>query len=198
MKLTYDDGCHLYKLDGLEIPSVTQILKEAGLSSFDNVPEHLIQESRITGKHVHKATELADLDMLDRDSLDPLYLAYLEQWEKFKLDYSFKVRWCELEIYHPILKYAGRIDRIGDIDINGKTIRAVVDIKTGIKTKEVAIQLAGYSMLFNYGLDKKSEVKIRVAVYLKPDGYKVETYTNKTDENIFLSALNITKWKKAK
>jgi len=197
MKLTFDDGLHQYKLDNQTIPSVTQILKEAGLSSFDKVPEHLLREAKILGKHVHRATELADLDMLDRDSLDPLYLSYLEQWEKFKLDYLFVPDFIELELFHQTLRYAGRVDRVGMIRINGKSHRAIVDIKTGIKTKEVAIQLAGYQKLYNQDLPKDEQATIRVAVYLKPEGYKVETFANKADENIFLSALNITKWKRS-
>lgn len=197
MKLTYDDGLHQYKLDGQTVPSVTQVIKEAGLSTFANLPEHILQEAAIKGKHIHKATELADLDMLDRDSLDPFYLAHLEQWEKFKLDYLFVPEFIELELFHPILKYAGRVDRVGMIRINGKSYRAIVDIKTGMKTKEVAIQLAGYAKLFNHDLPKAEQANIRVAIYLKPDSYKAETFTNKADENIFLSALNITNWKRS-
>lgn len=196
--LTFDEQLHEYKLDGLKIPSVTQILKESGLSSFNNVPEHLLQESATIGKHVHRATELADLDMLDMDSLDELYLTYLVQWEKFKKDYSFIQEQIELKLVHPILRFAGTIDRVGTMLINGKTHRVILDIKTGIKTKEVAIQLAGYSILYNRAVSKKEQATIRVAVYLKPDSYKVETFTNKADENIFLSALNITNWKRSK
>lgn len=192
--LTFDEENHLYKLDEKVIPSVTQILKEAGLSSFGNVPEHILEPACILGKHVHKATELADLDMLDRESLDPLYLQYLESWESFKQDYLFVPDFIELELFHQTLKFAGRIDRVGMIRIKNQNLRAIVDIKTGMKTKEVAIQTAGYQLLFNNSVIRKDQIKIRLAVFLKPSGYKVETYTNKADENIFISALNITNY----
>lgn len=192
MNLTYDDGSHLYKLDGLTIPSVTQIIKEAGLSEFNNVPDHVLEHSRIIGKHVHLATELYDKKDLDMDSLDPYYKKYLDSWIDFCNDYKFVPTEIELQLFHKVLRYAGTIDRVGLI---GKTL-AIVDIKTGAKVKSTKIQTAGYQLLYNY--DKTTvKAKKRFAVYLKATGYQVEEHTSNNDVNVFLAALTITNYKRS-
>jgi hypothetical protein len=54
--LTYDDATHTYKLDGVVVPSVTQVLTAAGV--IDN--RWFTEEATHRGQLVHVATMLMD------------------------------------------------------------------------------------------------------------------------------------------
>lgn len=190
--LIFDEEQHKYTYNGVVIPSVTQILQTAGLSSFGNINESVLQEAGERGKLVHQYTEDYDNGVLDLDLLSSTYRGYIDSWASFIKDYNFVPQYVEVPLAHKWLKFAGTIDRVGTIN---KDELIILDIKSGVKTPEVAIQTAGYKILFesNFGV----KIKKRLAIFLKPTGYKVEVFTKKADENIFLSALNITNWKRS-
>ena len=194
MNLTYNDSNHEYKLDGMIIPSVTQVLKGAGLVSLDFVNEQLLEEKADLGKKVHLTTELYDNGTLDLDELHPTLKAYLDSWIKFKEDFHFISTAIELQLFHKLYRYAGRIDRVGLA--NG--VLTLIDIKSGIHTKTHAIQTAAYTLLYNQDKKKGEQIKKRFTVYVKPEGYKVEGNKGANDQNIFLSALTIHNFLQAK
>jgi hypothetical protein len=190
VNLTYNDINHEYKLDGMTIPSVTQVLKGAGLVNLDFVNEQLLEEKADLGKKVHLTTELYDNGTLDLDELHPTLKAYLDQWIKFRKDFNFIPTEIELQLFHKLYRYAGRIDRVG----LAQGVLTELDIKSGMKFKHHAIQNAGYELLYNQGKKRGEQVKKRMTVYLSTDGYKVEPHNNENDKNVFLSALTISNY----
>ena len=185
--LVFDKDTHEYKVNGLVIPSVTQIIQGAGLTNFANVPDFILQEKADLGTKVHSATELYDKGTLDKKSLHPILKKYLNSWIKFKKDFDFVVEDIEEVYYHPLYKSIGRVDRVGTI----KSKKVLLDIKSGVKYKTHAIQTAGYKILHDYGKPKSEQIKERYTVYLSETGYKVEPNKDQTDENVFLAALTI-------
>jgi hypothetical protein len=185
--LVFDNDSHTYKINGLIIPSVTQIIQGAGLTNFDNVPDFILKEKADLGTKVHSATELYDKGTLDRKSLHPVLKRYLNSWIEFKKDYGFIVEGIEDTYYHPLYNFIGRVDRTGLI--NNKKV--LVDIKSGMKYKTHAIQTAGYQILYDYDKHKTERIKERLTVYLSETGYKVEPNKNPNDTNVFLAALTI-------
>lgn len=190
--LTFDEKKHEYKLDGLVIPSVTQIIKAAGLINLDYVGPQLLKEKADLGKKVHLTTELYDRDSLNINELHPTLKEYLDGWIKFKEDYNFTPTEIELMSAHHLYKFAGRIDRIGFI---AKDL-TLLDIKSGSKQKSNAIQTAGYALLYDQDKKKTEQIKKRMVVYLLPEGYRVESHTDPNDKNVFLAALTISNFKK--
>lgn len=190
MSLSYDDVTHQYKENGVIIPSVTQVIKEAGLINLDWVEPELLRLKADLGKKVHLATELYDNNTIDLDELHPTLKLYLNGWIKFREDYDFSPTEIELQLYHKLYKYAGRIDRVGNI---GKD-KVLIDIKSGTHQKTNAIQTAGYELLYNQDKKKPGQIKKRLIVYLSESGYKVEENKNPNDKNVFLSALTITNY----
>jgi len=192
-KLTFDEENHLYKEDGVIIPSVTQCIKEAGLIDLSFVDKELLEYKSDVGNKIHKTTELFDHGNLDESTLHPLLAGFLGAWKKFIWDYQFNSLHIELAMIHPLYRYAGRIDRIGTI-IDKITI-AQVDIKTGVHHHSYAIQSAGYTELYNYGKPKKEQIRRRLTVYLREDGtYEVREHKNPNDIRYFLAALTITNY----
>ena len=190
MSLTFTAENHEYKFAGVQVPSVTQIIKDAGLVNFDFISDELLEAKADLGNKVHKAAELNDNGILDYEDLHPKLRGYLDSWIKFRKDFGFTPSEIEMAYYHPLYRYAGRIDRIGDMTL--------IDIKSGTVQKTHPIQTAGYAELFNYKKPKREQIKRRLAVYLTPENYKVIEHKESSDRNIFLAALTIANYKKNK
>ena len=189
-KMTYDDDKHQYKLDGLILPSVTQIIQESGLINLEWVDRDLLEAKADLGRKVHSATELNDTNNLNTKDLHPTLKLYLDSWIKFRTDYKFVLTEIELKLFHKLYRYAGRIDRVGLL--NKKLI--LVDIKSGTEQKTSAIQTAGYELLYNQDKKKGDQIKERMIVYLNPEGYKVIPNNNPNDKSVFLACLTITNY----
>jgi len=189
--LTFEEENHIYKLDGVNIPSVTQITKEAGLMDLSFVKKELLEYKADLGKKIHSTTELYDNNNLDLESLHPVLKGYLNGWIKFRTESKFIPILIEYRRFHPLYRYAGRIDRIGTIE----NVLAELDLKSGVHHHSYAIQSAGYTELYNYGKPKNEQVKKRFTLYLKEDGtYSLQEHKNPNDKTVFLSALTVTNY----
>ncbi len=183
----FDPESHVYTLDGLVVPSVTQVLQGAGLVDFSHVSKGVLDRASAFGTAAHMATALEDEKSLDIFSMDPELQGPVDAWNKFKQDIGFIPEIIEIPLYSDKYKFAGTPDRFGMIDKD----KVLVDIKTGAMTKATAIQTAGYEILAPY------KIKRRIGVQLLMDGtYKVHEYKEKSDKAVFLSALNIFNYKR--
>jgi len=162
--LEFDEQEHIYTVDGVLRPSVTQTLKEAGLIDV----HWYTDEARLRGKAVHAACQFLDEDDLDGDTVVPEYQGYVRAWETFKRETGFRISrdpdghlLSEYRMYHPGFGYCGTLDRQGTIGKNDY----ILDIKTGGPEEWHAYQLAGYSQCFSNALARK-----RLTVHLKANG----------------------------
>lgn len=191
--LKFEEEKHTYTEDGVRIPSVTQILKAEGFYDFSKVPKAVLEASRNFGIAVHRAAELYDKGTLDISNLDINLVPPLEAWIKFKKDYEVKIdlSLIEVALHSKIWGFAGTSDRIPIV--RGEL--SIVEIKSTTEASPaIALQTAGYDILAKEEL--KLKVKQRYAVFLLQDGsYKVAQYKDKTDRNIFLSAVSLYHWK---
>lgn len=184
-QLTFIAATHTYKLEpsGEVLPSVSEVISP--LVDLSGIPSATLAFASARGVAVHKACELYDLGELDMDSLDPLWLPYLQGWIKFTIEHE--PEWYEIEVpqWNRELRYAGTPDRRGLI----KGRRKLVDIKaTYALGPAVQVQLTGYDMMTPEPCDDLLSVR------LCKDG----TYELKQHEPArptFLSCLNIMRWK---
>jgi hypothetical protein len=195
--LTFDPIKHQYMLDGVILPSVTQVLKGVGIIDFSNIPPSRLEAACKFGTAVHKATELWDKGTLDEVVLDPHLKPYLDGWKLFRKETGFNPIAIEEPLYSKIYRVAGTPDRLGQWNIN--TPFVIPDIKTTFELSPAnAIQLAGYELMwkeFDKGADIKAKY-IRISVLLNDKGtYKIEEYKDKNDTNIFIAALSVYNWK---
>jgi hypothetical protein len=154
-----------------------------------------LAEKADLGKKVHSATELYDMDDLNVSDLHPTLKTYLDGWIKFRKEFHFTPTQVELQMFHEVYRFAGRIDRVGTISVPGVGSDLILlDIKSGTHQKTNAIQTAGYELLYNQNKKGKELIKRRFVVYLSPAGYEVEEHKNKNDKNVFLAALTITNY----
>lgn len=191
-RLTYRDEDHTYWLDGVRIPSVTQVLSLAGLGVPDDVPRDILAKAAAKGSFIHKACELLDEGDLDETSVPEEWRGYVQAWARFKEERVARILSVE-EMVHSNpdhQPYAGKLDRT--VHLHGDDgIRTIVDLKTGSRLQPVTrLQLAGYNLC--KGWDCK-----RAAVLLKPDGlYQFQSYDDgDADNQAWCSAVEIAYWR---
>lgn len=195
LPIEFDEINHIYRIEGIIIPSVTQIINGIGLIKFYGISPEILERKAEIGRYVHTACEFYDQDNLNMDTLHTELKGYLDGWIKFKTDFKFEPIEIELMLFHPTYRFAGRIDRIGLI---GKD-KVLIDIKSGVPQKSDCIQTAGYQILHEEGKGTKDKIKKRMSVYLNKGGdYSVIEHKEMTDKNIFLSALSIYNFKRRK
>jgi hypothetical protein len=162
--LEYSDADHAYFADGIQLPSVTQILDRAGfISDFAKRDAQACWR----GTAVHQIC--ADDDLGNRIDFRkmPLELRnYVRGWRRFRAETGFECYEVERRVDSVKNGYSGRLDRLGALP--GQSLAVVLDIKTaksGSVADYVRYQLAAYAHGYEPG-----KVFNRVGVALKPDG----------------------------
>lgn len=173
--MTFDPARHEYREDdGTPIPSVTQILKTAGV--IDD--RWYTAEARDKGSAAHKLCErYANGERYDKHGRPMCDLPYVNAFARWVMDYSPWAIATECRVYHRLngKPYAGTFDLLAEIE--GR--RELIDIKTGAKAKWHAVQLAAYAMAKITGQSNIIDGPVnpdRCAVlYLQADGkYKYD------------------------
>jgi hypothetical protein len=184
--LAFNESDHRYEFEGRVVPSVTTVIQSVLPGRWMVDPYYLDR-----GRIIHLACQYEDQGGVEEDSIDAVVVPYYQAYRKFKADTGFSPEIIEGRYYHKTYQYAGTLDRVGIL--NGKTV--LIDLKSGCPYCTDQIQLAAYAeLLFYSGLIPIQKFDL----YLKDDGnYKlIERPKKREDLNLFLSALNVYRWKK--
>lgn len=189
----YSDLDHSYVLNGIKLPSVTEVLKAQGLIDYSRVDDEVLKTSSSFGSNTHSAIKLYLRGNLDESSLDPAIRPYLDGVIKFCKDYEFLPIKIEQPVYSKLWRIAGTPDVIG-LSKLGITLP---DWKSSTSIiPATAIQLAGYELIENEWRVPKMKIKHRVSVLLTGDGNYMPTfYKDKSDATQFQSAVNNYLWR---
>lgn len=151
--LEFEPTTHTYKLDGVDIPSVSEILRFCYREVYEEPDKFLMDQAADRGTRVHAAAQ--ELDTKGCADADPDIVQYVSAYVKFLKEHDVKwemieqpvafSRFVGMTLETDIPEYAGTIDRYGTLD--GEPV--LLDIKTTSKmTKKhklmYAAQLAGY------------------------------------------------------
>ena len=150
--LEYYDNTHTYLLDGVELPSITQILKIRFGNKYDRVDRETLKRAAERGTAVHEAIERYCIEGLESDLIEVRNFKFLQRL------YDFTV----LENEVPVILFkdekpiaAGRLDmviRIGD-KLGGADIK-----RTSTLDKEyIAYQLNLYRIAYRQTYGKEWE-----------------------------------------
>jgi hypothetical protein len=188
--LAFDRDSHTYRLDGQPVPGVTSVLKL--LDDFAGVPEHLLEAARKFGSHVHEACALLVRGQLDWTRLDADLLPYVDAARRFIEESGVVVLASELRVAHRPLKYAGTLDLMA----RWQRQNCLFDFKSGQFPRTVGPQTAAYAHAY---LEQTGiRVARRYCIQLNPalpNGYKVHALTEPSDFHVFVSCLNVYRWK---
>ena len=122
--LIFREKDHIYLLDGEELPCVSDLCRFISREIYKDAPVWQMEAAAARGTAVHAAT--VDLDTAGCTEIDEEYLPYLAAYRAFLTEHSASWSMIEQSIYHPQHKYAGTIDRYGQVDKH----TALVEIKT--------------------------------------------------------------------
>jgi len=192
-EINFNNETHTYSMNGIIYPSVTQILQNSGLINIYGIDKEQLNIAQKFGNAVHKMIELYDKEILDIKKLDPRLKPYLNGYKKFKEYYNIDIIETELRLISKKYMYAGTIDKV--VKLNDKII--IIDFKTGAIMPYHALQLVAYTQLYKENKKIKCSIE-RMCVKIEENDYKIKKFKEKGDFNIFLSALNISNWKKLK
>lgn len=201
-RFEFDASGHVYLLDGVRLPSVTQLLAPIK-PDFSMVPHDVLEAKRALGVAVHLACELDDLGELDDDGTDPVVMPYVGAWRRFRVETAAVILANERRLYHPTLRFAGTVDRVADISTGPGAARDLwtIDLKTGDEAyPSFGVQLAGYEVLLRAN-DERISPDLRMrrgTVHLRDDGtYRLHEFKNPNDQAAFMACLSLHAWKEA-
>jgi hypothetical protein len=199
--LEFSPETHTYVVDGMMVPSVTQLLDDAGLTpDYTAVPYRVREHARQRGLHVDSACDLLDQDDLDWSSVHPECVPYVEAWSRFCADEGYEPVAGQIPVYHP-LGYAGTADSLGRL--NGQWV--VVERKATARMSPLyGLQLAGYSQAPYAAPTGGGPLRpvpwgtpARLGVQLKRDGqYTLVIYDDDAEDmSAFLGIVALYRWR---
>ena len=181
-ELTFDEKGHIYRLDGMVIPSVTTLMKPLSLDFYRMVDPMVLDRAAKRGTAIHNALE--NYTRFGIEDIEPEYDGYFEsfrQWWELRKPFPLAT---ERRVYHKILRYAGTVDLLCLID--GRL--TLVDYKTSAQVNEklCAVQLEGYDRAYeSHGL----KVENRLILHLSKTGYQEVPFKRSSKCWSVLSAL---------
>lgn len=163
----FDPESHIYLVDGVEVPSVTEILSPLH-RSYDNINPSVLEYAANRGKAVHEACELIDYG--EEPEIDPEIEGYITAYLDFLNIYRPTWTGVERIVYSSTHGYIGTLDRIGWLS---ESEFAVVDIKTSQPTKDALVSVCLQTMAYSIAFEDEAGVPCgitRYGLFLKPDG----------------------------
>lgn len=159
-RVQFDETTHTYTLDGVELPSVTHIIRYLAVDKANNADPNMALIARERGSAVHEATVMYDYSGEISDDFPAEYAPYLEAYVQFVRDYKPGWELIEHQMGNATLGFAGTLDRFGVIDDKW----CILDIKTSYKVDipSLSAQLTAYhDLLLNEQFERLENANIR-------------------------------------
>lgn len=138
--LEFIEDYHIYVLDGIPIPSVSDIIKFVFPDKYTNIPEKILKEAGEFGTNMHKVIE--EYEQGSKQNLTITQETLLEDYIQLKKDNNLEVIGAEQMIHYKDL-YAGRYDQLGKKD--NKTYLIDLKFTAEFDYKWLQLQLSLYN-----------------------------------------------------
>lgn len=164
--LIFYDETHKYTVDGVEVPSVSEITRFISREVYKDVQQFALDTAAARGTGVHKATEA--LDKYGSIEVTDELLPYIKAYVKFIKDYKPEWEKIEWSVNNGTM-YAGTLDRYGTL----RGVKAVVDVKTtGSITPAHRMLYTAAQNLYRMAIEPEHKVEGLFILQLRKD----ETY----------------------
>lgn len=162
-RLTFESESHTYRLGGLIVPSVTQIMRPLSETVYRDIDGDTLGIAARRGTAVHTAIEFHANYGIDDcpDSVRGYFDGYLKWREAWGPD----IKSTEMSVWHSTLRYAGTVDMLAFMGDK----MTLIDIKTTAAHNPMltSVQLEAYRQ----ALESHGQAIDQVAVlYLRKDG----------------------------
>jgi len=184
--ITFQEEGHQYQIDGVSVPSVTQVVDQ--LHNFTG--SHDATAAMERGTIIHKACEFVILGVLDWRTIDASIRPEVETFAAWWEESRFKPLLVEGLVASRRYQFAGRLDLFGV----WKTGLALIDFKTGNEYPAYRFQTAGLRIALEETIDAprilaKLPPIERYCLYLKGDKARPVYHCDARDHARFLAAL---------
>lgn len=188
--LTFDDAKHIYRLNGIIVPSVTQVMQPLSDETYRDVEAKVLRRAAGKGTAVHNAIE--NYLTFGIEDIEPEHAGYFTAFLRWFDEYKPQVIGKEYRLYHKFMAYAGTADLI--CIIGGRLY--VIDYKTTQRIEEmlVKVQLKAYSQaLASLGVEPQRAASL----HLKKDGtFDFQTHDGGAESwQVFSSLLTVLRYK---
>ena len=170
-ELQFDAEAHRYTLNGVILPSVTQIISAVGLYEYDYVSAETLAVAAERGRYVHEMIEMFEEGTLDFDTIDPELEGYFNAYLDMKAAGVIPARasLIEARLYSKKYMYAGTLDMLFEEE------RWIHDHKTGEESPVHGLQLSGYWLAKHPDFNDKPN-RLTCGYYRKDRSYKLVEY----------------------
>lgn len=162
-QLSFDETTHIYRLDGVEIPSVSKLMEPLSQHEYGAINPAVLEAAAHRGTAVHNAIEnYMKFGLLD---ISEDYQGYIDGFLAWWDLHHPEVIGSEVRTYHPLMRYGGTVDLIAKIDGD----ITLIDFKTTSRlvTKNCRVQLEAYSQALRvHGID----IQKKRILHLEKDG----------------------------
>jgi hypothetical protein len=134
-KIEFEESPHTYKLDGIVVPSVTQVISETIGHGWQAEQWYLDR-----GRAIHKCAEF--ICKKKEFKFDERLTGYIEALKKFFAETKAEIIKSELRVASNVYQYAGTIDLI--CKIGNKNV--ILDWKHSIDKIRLPLQIGGYAI----------------------------------------------------
>lgn len=182
--LTFNAASHVYTYDGIRIPSATQVMELAGITKKYEGDKWYGER----GTAVHLACKLLNEGTLDWTTLDPQIEPFVRCYEQFRAAQPRRIVWNEQPAACTELGFACTPDLIVEMEAG---TYAVVDLKTGKKSRAVGVQTALQALCFKW-----RPMPLRYGLYLR-EGEPADPmlYDDAEDYDAARGAVAVAKWR---
>lgn len=171
MKIDFDEDKHEYSVNGVCIPSVSEILSPLSAERYGELNPWVVKAAAARGTAVHEACELLDYGC-DPEG-DAEIDGYVSAYVLFLCEHD--VEWQDIEKVVAYIRaagelplYCGTIDRYGTLDGN----KALLDIKTYASlTTDAQLTASCQTALYRDAIESRGGyVDKRYILHLRKDG----------------------------
>lgn len=179
-------------VDGVRVPSVTEVLGITGLSDFSGIPYAILEHARQRGSEVHDWCDMLDKGLLSpNDTPDSEIEGYVAAYLRFKDEAGFEVIESEFKVLNIRYRYAGTLDRIAYMRTRPNShIPHVIDLKcVALVSAATPIQITGY-------VEALPGINGGASLQLKHDGsYKLKHCLGAQVKHDWYAVLRMCHWK---
>ena len=162
-ELVFDEVPHIYRLNGIKIPSVSNVMEPLSRAKYDHISAKTLEIAANRGTEVHNSIE--NFLKFGFSDIDPEFAGYINAFEAWYKGTEPDVVGSEVRIYHKLMQYAGTLDLLCYV----KDELCIYDFKTTsvISDMTCGVQLEAYAQaLTTHGIN----VQRKRILHLKKDG----------------------------
>lgn len=162
-ELTFEDAPHIYRLNGVQIPSVSRLMEPLKDISYARVDRRTLERAAAKGTAVHNSIE--NWIKFGIDDVPREHRGYFDGFMEWNEKYQPEIVASEMRVYHKLLEYGATIDCL--CYIGGELY--LVDFKTTYTLMEMScgVQLEAYAQaLASHGI----HVQRKHILHMKKDG----------------------------